>query len=135
MIEHEGIIDQIEGDRARVSINSMSACASCHAKGACTASDMEEKHLDVAIVTGSWEVGQRVIVQIQKHLGLKAVGWAYFYPFLLLMAVLIILLALGLPELRAGVLALLALPPWYLVLYLLRGRMESKFTFSLKNKH
>lgn len=39
MIEHEGIIDHIDGDTAHVKIDSVSACASCHAKGVCSAAD------------------------------------------------------------------------------------------------
>ena len=56
----------------------------------------------------------------------------YFYPFVLVMLVLIGLIGLGAPELRAGTLALLSLVPYYLGLYLFRKRIESTFTFSIK---
>lgn len=63
---------------------------------------------------------------------MKAVALGYVYPFLLLMAVLIALLSMGVPELRAGILALFSLLPYYLLLFLLRKRIDSTFTFSLK---
>ena len=132
MIEHEGIIDHIDGDVAHVKIESVSACASCHAKGACSAADQEEKFLDVPIYGSTYRQGELVHVQIAQRLGFKAVALGYVYPFLLLMVVLIAMLAAGAEELKAGSFALLSIIPYYLVLYLFRKRIESTFTFSLK---
>lgn len=132
MIEHEGIIDHIAGNMAHVKIESVSACASCLAKGACSAADQEEKYLQVPISGDSYLPGEAVQVQVAKKLGLRAVALGYVYPFLLLMLVLIIMIAAGIPELKAGSLALLSLVPYYLVLYLFRNRLESTFTFSIK---
>jgi sigma-E factor negative regulatory protein RseC len=135
MIEHEGIIDHIEGDVAHVKIDSVSACASCHAKGACGAADQDEKYLDVPLQGSTYTQGESVHVQIEKRLGFKAVGLGYVYPFLLLMAVLIVLTYTGFPELKAGIYALLSMVPYYLVLYLFRKRIESTFTFSIKKTY
>jgi sigma-E factor negative regulatory protein RseC len=132
MIEHRGIIEQIEGDVAHVKINSVSACASCHAKGACSAADQEEKFLDIPLHGTSHHKGEAVQVQVERRLGLRAVALGYVYPFLLLMGVLIVTLAAGASELRAGTCALLSVIPYYLVLYLFRNRLESTFTFSIK---
>ena len=135
MIEHEGIIDQIEGDIAHVRINSVSSCASCHAKGVCSAADQEEKYLDVALKGSAYTPGEAVQVQVAKHLGFRAVALGYVYPFLLLMAVLIAFTAAGTQELRAGTYALLSIIPYYLVLFLLRKRIGSAFTFSIKKTY
>ncbi len=132
MIDHEGIIDQIEGDVAHVKINTESSCAACHAKGVCGAADQEEKYLDVPLQDSIYRVGEIVTVQVEKHLGFKAVALGYIYPFLLLMAVLIGTVATGVEELKAGLLALLSLIPYYLILYLFRRRIETTFTFSIK---
>ena len=135
MIDHEGIIERIEGDMAHVKINSVSACASCHAKGVCSAADQEEQFLDVPLEGTAYEQGESVNVQVEKRLGYKAVALGYFYPFLLLMVVLIGLISAGVPELRAGALALLSLIPYYLILYLFRKRIESTFTFSIQKTY
>ena len=132
MIEHEGIIEHIDGVIAHVKIDSVSACASCHAKGACSAADQEEKYLDVPLQGADYKQGDPVYVQIAKHLGFRAVLLGYVYPFLLLMAVLIAMLTAGMAELRAGTIALLSMVPYYLLLYLFRNRISSAFTFSLK---
>ena len=108
MIEHEGIIDHLEGDIAHVKIDSVSACAGCHAKGVCTAADQEQKYLDVPLQGAAYKQGDKVLVQVARHLGFRAVLLGYVYPFLLLMLVLIILLSAGAPELRAGSMALIS---------------------------
>lgn len=132
MIEHKGIIDHIEGDMAHVKIDSVSACASCHAKGACSAADQEEKYLDVPLEGALYKRGDSVFVQVARHLGFRAVLMGYIYPFLLLMAVLIGMLAAGAAELRAGSIALLSLIPYYILLYVFRNRISRSFTFSIK---
>jgi sigma-E factor negative regulatory protein RseC len=135
MIDHEGIIDRIEGDVAHVKINSESACAACHAKGVCGAADQEEKYLDVPLHGSRYQVGEVVNVQVAKHLGFKAVALGYIYPFLLLMAVLIGTLSAGMEELRAGMFALISLIPYYLLLYLFRKRIETTFTFTIQKTY
>ena len=132
LIDHLGIVDRIEGDVAHVKINSESACSACHAKGVCGAADQEEKFLDVPLSGASYKTGEQVHVQVARRLGFKAVALGYFYPFLLQMAVLILLLLIGMSELKAGSLALLSILPYYLLLYLFRKRIESTFTFSIK---
>lgn len=132
LIDHLGIVDRIEGDVAHVKINSESACSACHAKGVCGAADQEEKFLDVRLSGASYKTGEQVHVQVARRLGFKAVALGYFYPFLLLMAVLIMLILIGVSELKAGSLALLSILPYYLLLYLFRKRIESTFTFSIK---
>jgi sigma-E factor negative regulatory protein RseC len=132
MIEHEGIIDHIDGDVAHVKIDSASACASCHAKGACGTADQEEKFLDVPLHGATYRQGDPVFVQIAQNLGFRAVALGYVYPFLILMAVLVGLLSAGMEELRAGGFALLSIIPYYLVLYMFRDHLSKSFTFSIK---
>mgnify|MGYP001813556242 CR=1 FL=1 len=132
LIDHEGTIDRIVDGVAHVKITSESACAACHAKGVCSAADQEEKFLDIPLTEASYKNGESVRVQVARRLGFKAVALGYFYPFLLLMAVLIVLTVSGFSELKAGLAALLSLIPYYLLLYVFRKRMESTFTFSIK---
>lgn len=132
MIEHDGIIDHIAGNVAHVKIESVSACASCHAKGVCSAADQEEKYLDVPLYNTRHQQGDPVVVQVAKRLGFRAVALGYVYPFLLLMVVLVGMLAAGARELNAGIFALLSIVPYYLLLYLFRKRITSTFTFSIK---
>ena len=50
MIEHEGIIEHIDGNHIKVRILQQSACSACHAKGYCTAADSSEKPLTSSIL-------------------------------------------------------------------------------------
>ena len=95
VIDHEGIVADVTGDIATVSIDSQSACASCHAKGACSAADKTEKVLTVPVNGLSVHPGENVKVTISKSTGLRAVAFGYIYPFLLLMIVLIAFTAAG----------------------------------------
>jgi sigma-E factor negative regulatory protein RseC len=132
MIDHEGIVEYMRGDVVHVKIISESACAACQAKGVCGAADREEKYLDIPAEKEHYEPGEPVRVLISKNLGLKAVALGYFYPFLLLMAVLTGLIVAGVSELRAGIIALCTLAPYYLALFLLKKRIGGIFTFKLK---
>ena len=132
MINHDGIIEHIDKGVAHVKISTESACAACHAKGVCSAADQEEKFLDIPLNERSYSAGEVVKVEVAKRLGFKAVALGYFYPFLLLMAVLIIATLAGVGELVAGLFALLSIIPYYLGLYLARKRIESSFTFSIR---
>lgn len=131
LMNHEGIVEYVEGDVAHVKIISESACAACHAKGVCGAADHEEKYLDIPAEREHYKPGEPVRVLVARNLGLKAVALGYIYPFLLLMAVLVSLTLAGSGELQAGVIALLSLVPYYLVLLLMRKRIGAKFTFSM----
>jgi len=131
-IDHEGIIESIRGATAKVIINSQSACASCHARGACSAADKEAKVLDVPVGDADIHPGDRVRVLITRRMGLRAVAFGYIYPFLLVLMILVLLTASGIGELRAGSIALASLLPYYLGLFLLRHRIGKAFTFSLE---
>jgi len=135
MIDHEGIIEHIEGNRAHVRIDSASACAACHAKGGCGAAGQEVKFLDVPLRGGRFSAGDKVQVLVSKGLGLRAVALGYVYPLILVLAVLVTLVSTGVGELPAAMLALGSLLPYYLVIYLTRNRIGQKFTFSMHKTH
>jgi sigma-E factor negative regulatory protein RseC len=131
-IEHSGRIISIKGNLIRVQFLSLSGCASCHAKGVCTASDMAEKTVD-AIGNGSlFTVGEKVLVTLKQTLGFRAVFYGYVFPFLLTLLLLIVLTSLGFNEAIAGLGALAVLLPYYVILYILRKRIQKKFTFSVR---
>ncbi|MEG1587319.1 MAG: SoxR reducing system RseC family protein [Bacteroidales bacterium] len=109
-----------------------SACSACHAKSACTASDSAEKIIEVPYFSNDLQIGQQVTVVGSKTMGWKAVWYAFILPFLLLMAVLTVITETTGNELWAGLLALAVLVPYYLILYILRNKMKSNFTFTLK---
>ena len=83
-IEHQGVIISIDGSIAHVKIEQTSACASCHVKTVCGASEKSEKIIDANIISSDLKVGDTVIVIGQKSLGFKAIILAYILPFVLI---------------------------------------------------
>lgn len=131
-ITHNGIIKKLSENKIIVGIINESACASCHAKGACSAADMKDKEVEIYRFQGDFSVGQQVTIVGRKSQGFKALLYGYLLPFILLMAVLIIATSINISEGIAGLLAIGILAPYYLVLYLMRNQMKKSFEFEIK---
>lgn len=130
-IEHRGRVKEITGNKLKVSIMAEEACASCKVKGVCSVSSVKEKIVDVQITEQQFDTGEEVYVFYEQKLGFLALFLGYILPFLVVMAVLIVLLALTGNELIAGVAALLVLGPYYLALYWFRHKIDRRFRFSI----
>ncbi len=133
-IKHSGLIYSINGSKIKVQINQESACASCHAKGACTVSDVKEKLVDV-YTSGqdNLRVGEHVVIEGRQSLGLQAAIFAYIVPLFLVVITLFIVSSLTSDEVVAGVSSLLILIPYYILLKFLTPIFKKKFLFTLKN--
>lgn len=131
-ITHEGIISHIDKETITVMIVSKASCASCQVAGACSASDVEEKNVNIKRgLNDNYIVGDKVTIMMDQSLGTWAVMFGYIFPFLVLLFGLILFTQIMESEGLTGLLALLLLVPYYLVLYLLRRRMERKFQFKI----
>ena len=82
---------QTQCTQIQVQIIQMSACSSCHAKGACTAADMDEKFIDVESDDTSLKVGDMVDIVGESSTGLFAVLLAFVIPFMLILTSLFFL--------------------------------------------
>ena len=105
-------------------------CEACNAKSACGVSDSDTKEIEIETPAQKLELNENVEVFLKKDLGLKAVFWAYVFPFILLFAVLLIASTLY-PEWLAGLLAIGVLIPYYLLLYVLKNSFKSAFKVSV----
>lgn len=130
-ITHQGVIESITQHLIKVRILNMSACAGCHAKGACNASDMEEKIIDIHSDSTKYKVGQSVTISSKLSTGFKALFLGYIIPFIIVLVSLIILTTLGIPEIQSGLVSLATLIPYYIALYLLRDKIKKEFTFEI----
>lgn len=133
-IEHEGIVEEINPQHIKVRIVNESACASCHAKGACTTADLQDKLIDVYQSISNLSVGQKVMLLGKKSLAPKAVLLAYVFPLILILATLIIAFYATNNELLAGVLSLAVLIPYFAIIYFLKDKLERTFSFSIKHQ-
>lgn len=130
VITHQGFVHSTEKGVVRIKIISMSACASCQVKGVCTASESEEKIIDVP-TDKNYKIGEEITISSKTANGFKALWLAYVLPFLLVLFTLIILTSLKYSETKAGVFSLSMLIPYYFLLYLFRDKLKKKFTFEI----
>jgi len=131
-IDHEGTILEIEEGKITVGIINVSACSACHAKGACSMSDMKEKSIDVVDYSNQYSLGEKVKITYQESLGWIAMTLAYVIPFVLVILTLLIATALLSSELISGILALSILIPYYIVLSFFKGRLKKTFSFTIE---
>lgn len=129
IIEHQGLVQSINGSEIKVLIVQTTACAGCHAKNACTAADKAEKNIWAHTDDTTLQVGDPVIVYGQRSLGLKAVLLAFVIPFLLIILLIALLNRAGWSEVWSGTTALLSLLPYYGILSCFKKQLRQQFIF------
>lgn len=132
-ITHRGRIADITPEVTTVDIISESACAACHARSLCSLSESKSK--TITVPTRGWDnfqPGDEVDVVLKATMGYKAVWLAYVIPLFVLLAVLLCLLRLGKGELLSGLVAIGAVGVYYLVIWLMRGRLQNEYIFNIK---
>ncbi len=132
-IFHPGIIQEVRNNKILVRILAQSACSSCHAKGACGISEIEEKVIEINHDEGSWKPGQHVMVKMEQSAGHKAVFLGYIMPLIVLIVSIIVFIILLKNEGLAAVLSLMMLAGYYLVLFIFRDKLKKNFIFSIEN--
>ncbi len=121
---------KITDDEMEIKIISQSACAACHAKSACGMGEQAEKILTVPRPKGQeFHLFQKVNVVMKVGQGNKAAVLAYLIPILLLLAVLFVCLGLGLNDGLSALISIVALIPYYIVLYLCRDKLRKQFEY------
>ena len=130
-IHHAGVVERVESGIVYVRIVQQSACAACHAKALCNASESKEKIIEVEDHSGAYEVGEQVTVWGQTSLGMQAVLLAFVVPLFIILVALIVGTELRWSETATGLSGLLLLVPYYYIMYRMRGRLKKRFVFRL----
>ena len=128
---HKGKVIGKNGDKISVRIEVMSACSKCHAKGLCSASDMSEKVIE-CIPEGSLSEGDEVMVEMATKFGFKAVMWAFFFPFLIVMTALVMTYYFTGSETAAALVSFGILVPYYMTIYFLKNYFNRSFFFTCR---
>lgn len=133
IIKHRGIVENIEGSHVRVRIVQTSACSACSVKGHCNASESKEKLIDVFdMKASSYRIGEEVMIYGTTSMGMQAVLLALAFLFGLLITLFISMRLTDGDELKSALVALLALVPYYLIIYVCRNKLSKKFSFTLE---
>ncbi len=132
--EHKGIVIEVTDDTVMVRIESVSACAACHAKGLCSMSDKTDKIIEVkrSTLKREHQVGDEVTVVASSGKGLLAVVFAYITPALVAVAAIAVMLSVGANELVSSLVAIALVAVYYFVLYLFRSKLNRTFVFGIK---
>lgn len=132
-IKHQGTVEGINGTHVQVRIVQTSACSSCSAKSYCSSAESKEKLIDIYDADAtSLYVGQEVVICGSTSMGMRAVGLAFVIPFFIVVIILFVLYSVtGGNEGLSALGSIIALIPYYLVLYLLRSRVKHHFSFKI----
>lgn len=131
-VRHTGTIERISDGVLHVKILQSSACAGCKVSAHCTASESKEKEIDVYGEDVSlYSVGQHVVLSTYTGMGFLATLYAYVVPFVLMLGVLVVTIALTDNEIKGAFAALLSLLPYYIVLYMLRDKIKRQVYFQI----
>lgn len=132
-ISHSGVVESVEDGCVHVRIVVTSACAACKVAGYCNAAESKEKVVDVYTAkSAAYVVGQAVTVSASRQLATHALLLAFGLPFVILVAVLVGVLLLTGNELWAALGGLLALVPYYGILWLFRQKVRDRLAFQIE---
>lgn len=135
-IEHEGIIQSIEGEHIRVRIIQSSACSSCQAKVICSSSESKEKIIDVySTESNTYKLGEKIKICASESMGQKAITYAFIIPLVIIIVWIgLAINCLGFSELItiAGVFLLLII--YYSILSFCNKWMKNELRFWIEKE-
>lgn len=134
-IEHDGVVDAVDGNVLKVRILTVGACVSCQMKKVCNPSDMKEKVFDVPVEDPhSFKTGDHVKLSISEGMGILAAILGYVVPVILLMAGVLGGLSYGLNELQAAGIGLGAAFVYYMILFFTKKNASKVFIFKVSKQ-
>ena len=135
-IVHEGKIVEMDRESISVEIVNKAACATCHARGVCGASEEQVRTIvipqTIATATAGYQVGDAVRLVLSATLGMKAVILAYGLPLAVLLAAILVFSALGIEQLYVGLFSLAAVAVYYIIFAIFRDKLDREFVFSIE---
>ena len=135
IIKHRGVVEKIDGSHVVVRIVQTSACSACSAKGLCNASESKEKQIDVYESNPSYRIGEEVVLCGSTSMGMRAVFLAFGIPVLLLLFALFATMRITDGDaLLSAIVAMLAIIPYYFVIYLMKDKMNKTFSFVIEKQ-
>ncbi|MBR0045880.1 MAG: SoxR reducing system RseC family protein [Bacteroidaceae bacterium] len=131
-IEHQGVVESVEGDHVRVNILQVAACSECKARSLCSSSESKEKLIDVYEQNAAqkYRIGESVKVCGTLSMGKQAVRMAFSIPLLFTVVWMFAALVwLKLSELMSVGILVVILAVYFYIIYLNRDKMAKHFAF------
>lgn len=135
-IEHAGVVTSVTSEFITVEILNKSACAACHAKDVCIASEQSIKTIDIpqsiSTLACDYQVGEEVNVLLKASLGSRAVWLACVIPLILILISIFVLTKIGVSELVTGITIIAILAVYFFLIYLFKNKLSQVFTFTIE---
>lgn len=131
--EKLGTVRELRQDGLVVRLAVSDACAACSRKD-CGLPRARTEDVFVVCDAAGFSVGEEVLLTLPHSKGFHAVCWACVLPLLLVLSVLGAVHALTGDEAVAGIAGVLALLPYYGLLWLLRSHMRQSFKFKIAKR-
>lgn len=129
----KAIVREIKENYLLVEMTVSSACAACHAKGACGASEQKQEKLKIICSEPSkYKIGELVNVELKQTLARKAVLIAYFFPFLVMIIALFGIYVITKNELLSIGISFAATALYYFIISKLKKKLEKEFVLTVK---
>lgn len=128
------VVDHVADNAVFVRVSRGDSCASCSAYKEChgKALKQEQRILEVARPSG-WDLaeGQEVCLEASRGMGARAVMLGYGLPLVVVLSMLFLGKLFSLGEPVMALLALLGLAFYFIILMLLRKRLDARMAFTL----
>ncbi len=129
----QAVVKEVQDTYIIAEIVVQSACAACHAKGACGVSERKQEKLKIDLPNPEiFTVGEVVSVEMKQTLGMKAVVIAYLFPFIVLALGLFVTYALTKQELISVGVSFGLTAIYYFIISKLKDKFEKEFVFTVK---
>ena len=132
-VEHKGIVQEVTPGVVKVNLFNVAVCSSCHAKGACAVSEVDNKVIEILNTDNTIKKGDHVTVAFEKSLGPKALFLGYLLPFIVLIIMLFLCWSITKNEAISGIAAIASLFPYYIILFMFRRVLSKEFAFNIKD--
>ena len=132
-IKHNGTVVSIDRSKVCVSILQTSACSACKVASHCNAAESKEKIIEVSTAASAdYVIGDTVVVSTSPSAVSRAMTIAFVFPFLVMVAAVLIALWITSDEILSALIGLGVLVPYYLIIYFLGERVTRGVSFEIE---
>ncbi len=133
-IRQSATVIRADASEIEVEVCRPEACAACKAKSVCSDGGGQGKRMTLVNDGQGYRVGEQVTLVMRRSSGLKAVVIAYLVPVFLIVAALLTFQAMQVKDIIAAMTTLGILGLYFLIIRLLRGRINRELTIEIEKE-
>lgn len=133
-IRQSATVIRVDATQIEVEVCRPEACAACKAKSVCSEGGGQGKRMTLANDGQGYQLGEQITLVMRRSAGLKAVVIAYLVPVILVVTALLVFQTIHMQETVAAISTLVLLGLYFLVIRLLRGRLNRELTIEIEKE-